>query len=373
MLLLAPTQPTSNKRSSHHTPVRKDHVASRPTKRKTQYTIRPVSMQKMLGLTHKKLELLKFYVLHASPLLVHASGKKDAPWMKSSIQLAKKSPALTAACLTFSQMMLYNLQNEYRYMLKGNVPHSKRLELPKCHKVVGYVPLSDKQEENLLIMFTDALAKLKLELINLDTTHNYNCVLIACVMVSMCSKALFIIPLLSFDNSGADIFGILRIIHDIQTLYLGQGKSDTIAAAPLPSKHYLPRDDLLWNIPNLVPNSDPKLKTCLVREIHTMTELYSMDLDGRSSAHLTAWSVYWHPDFLAYIRQNNPYALLLVCFYCAYVHRYHGLCWWKDRLQYDLQDILDQLPQELHQYVWWPMLEVSSFEYDHSVELGLAV
>ncbi|KAG5370308.1 hypothetical protein CJU90_1664 [Yarrowia sp. C11] len=328
----------------------------------------------MLGLTHKKLELLKFYVQHASPMLAHASGKKDAPWMKSSVQLAKKSPALTAACLTFSQMILYNLQNEHRYMLCGNIPHSKRLGLPKREKIVGYVPLTDKQEESLLVMFTEALAKLKDELEALETSKNYNCVLIACVMVSMCSKALVMVPLLSFEHGefGADIFGILRIIHDIQTLFLGHGVPGG-KAAPLPSKHYLPRDDLLWGIPALVPQNDDKLITCLSREIHTMTALYSMDVDGTSSAHLTAWSVYWHPDFLAYVRQNNPYALLVVCFYCAYIHRYHGLCWWKDRLQYDLQDVVDQLPQELKKYAWWPILEVQKFDYDHSAAVGLAV
>lgn len=371
MMMLAPQKHAPKKRTLYQTLNKREHVASTPTKKKTQYTIRPVSMQKILGLTHKKLELLKFYVSHASPLLVHVSGKKNAPWMKSSVHLAKKSPALTAACLTFSQMMLYNLRNEYRYMLKGNVAHSKRLGVPKSQKIVGYVPLTNKQEETLLIMFTDALAKLKHELINLDTTRNYNCVLIACVMVSMCSKALVMIPLLSFDDNEADIFGILRIIHDVLTLYMGQEVSNN-AAAPLPSKHYLPRDDLLWKIPDLV-RYDTKLKMCIAREIRTMTELYSMDVDGLSSAHLTAWSIYWHPDFLTYVRGKNPYALLLICFYCAYVHRYHGLCWWKDRLQYDLQEIVDRLPKELKQKAWWPMQEVSNFEYDHSFEMGLAV
>lgn len=377
MLMLAPQKGIVNapkKRSLYQTLNKKEHVASTPTKRKTQYTIRPVSMQKILGLTHKKLELLKFYVSNASPMLVHVSGKKNASWMKSSVQLVKKSPALTAACLTFSQMMLYNLRNEYRYMLQGNVTHSKRLGVPKSQKIVGYVPLSNRQEETLLVMFTEALAKLRHELLTLDTTHNYNCVLIACVMVSMCAKALVMIPLLSFDNGdnhGADIFGILRITRDVLTLYMGQEVSNG-AAAPLPSKHYLPRDDLLWQIPDLV-RYDTKLKTSLAREIHTMTELYSMDLEGQSSAHLTAWSIYWHPDFLAYVRAKNPYALLLICFYCAYVHRYHGLWWWKDRLQYDLQEIVDQLPRGLKEKAWWPMWEVLNFNYDHAVEMGVAL
>ncbi|KAG5354897.1 hypothetical protein CJU89_6702 [Yarrowia sp. B02] len=324
----------------------------------------------MLGLTSRKLELLKFYVTEASPYLVHASGHKDAPWMKSAIQLAKRSPALTASCLTFAQMMLYNMRNDYRYLLRGNIAHAKRLGRPPADEIVGYVPLSEKQDEKLLVMFTESLAKLKIELINLPQTKNYNCVLIACVMVSMCSKAIPTIPLLSFDSQ-ADMFGILRIINDIQTLYLGQKVGHDDGGAPLPRKHYLPRDDLLWAIPNLT--KDEKLKQCLLREINTLTELYCMDVEGTSSAHLTAWSVYWHPDFMNYVRSKNPYALLVVCFYCAYIHRYHGLCWWGDRLQFDLQDIVDELPEELKQYAAWPMEEVLKFDYDMADEMGLSV
>lgn len=326
-------------------------------------------MSKILGVTHKKLELLKFYVSHASPALVHATGQKDAPWMKSAIQLAKKSPALTAACLTFSQMMLYHLRNEHRYLLEGDVAHPKRLGKPTT-RVIGYVPFTNKQEGKLLVMFTEALSKLKTELVELDTTKNHNGVLVACVMVSMCSKALKCIPLLSFEGQG-DIFGILRIINDIQTLYLGIDTTHN-GGAVNPSRHYLPRDDLLWNIPNLVKN-DNKLQICLRREIHQLTELYSMDVEGNSSAHLTAWSVYWNPEFSSYVREKNPYALLLICFYCAYVHRYHGLYWWGDRLQFDLYDVIDQLPRKLKKYTWWPLQQVHEFDYDHASEIGLVV
>lgn len=335
--------------------------------------IRATSMAKIMNLTQHDLELLHFYIEHSGPILVQVTGEKDSPWMGAAPQLSMSSPALARACQVFAEAHKFHNQNPYRYLLQGEKPRLKSKGKPEnMREVIGYVPMSLQQLEKLVVGFTDALRALRVEIEHLDETSNYDSVLIATVIVALCAVGTStFVPLINFEGEG-DFFSILRIINDIQGNYnsnMGRVPIELLThQVPLPGRLRLPHEDDLREIVNLIPGNDAearRVRSIIQREIHTLVELYNLDVEGKSVAHVVAWCVYWQPEFAELKKEQNVYAMLVICFWCAYVHRYHALFWWGDRLQEDLYSIVDHLPQELIRYVEWPLRAVNNFEYDH--------
>lgn len=334
--------------------------------------IRATSMAKIMNLTQHDLEMLHFYVEHSGPILVEVTGEKDSNWMGAAPQMSMRSSALAQACQVFAEAHKFYYKNPYRYLLQGEKPHPKSKGKPNMGDVIGYVPMALPQLERLIVGFTEALRALRLEIENLDETSNYDSVFTATVIISICAiGASSFVPLINFDGHG-DLFSILRILNDIQANYNSNMGGVPIGVlhhqVPLPGRLRLPHEDELRDIVNLVPGNDAegrRVRSILHREIHTLIEMYNLDVEGKSVAHIVGWCVYWQPEFAELKEEENVYALLVICFWCAYVHRYHALFWWGDRLQEDLYSIVDRLPRELIRYVEWPLRAVTNFEYDH--------
>ncbi|AOW04725.1 hypothetical protein B0I75DRAFT_136991 [Yarrowia lipolytica] len=337
--------------------------------------IRPTSMAKIMNLTLHNLELLHFFVENTGPMLVQVTGERDSRWMGAAPQLSMSSRALSQACQVFAEAHKFHKQNPYRYLLEGETPYPKSKGKPKdMGRVIGYVPVSDKHLEQQMLGFTKCLKTLRMEIEKLDETANFDRVLTAAVIVSLCAMgSTSFVPLVNFEGKG-DLFSVLRIINDIQSIYnyrLNERDISMVALThrvPLPNRLQLPHEDELRSIVGLVNGvgaEERRVRGILEREIHTLVELYNMDIESKSVAHMVAWCVYWQPGFSELKEKRNHYALLVICFWCAYVHRYHALFWWGDRLQEDLYNIVDRLPQHLIQYVEWPLRAVMNFEYDH--------
>ena len=97
---------------------------------------------------------------------------------------------------------------------------------------------------------------------------------------------------------------------------------------------------------------------------HTLIEFYNMDIKGGSITHMTSWPIFWPYAFRDLQQAKNPYALMMLCYWCAYVHSFHGFSWWRDRAVEDLYTVLDELPVEYHYLVQWPIDVVQTFDLD---------
>ncbi|KAG5355829.1 hypothetical protein CJU89_5542 [Yarrowia sp. B02] len=334
--------------------------------------IRATSMAKIMNLSQDELQHLHFYIENTNPILLLATGSKDSLWMGAAPAMSMSSPALAKACQLFAEAHMYINQNPCRYLLEGEKPLPKAKGKPNMSKVIGYVPLNDDQVEKLIVGFTDALKTLRREIETLDETSNFDGVLIAAVIVSLCAMlAQRSIPLVNFNGTG-DLFSVFRMINDIQAIYdLNLGRvsiENWVYQVPVPNRHRLPHEEDLLKIVDLVEGvgEEPRrVRGILNAAILTLEELYNLDMEGKCVTHLAAWSVWWQTGFLELKNAHNPYALLIICFWCAYVHNYHALFWWGDRIQEDLYCIVDQLPPHLIRYVEWPLSVVTNFEHDH--------
>lgn len=333
--------------------------------------LRPTSMARIMGLSLNELQLLRFYNEKSHPMLKLATGVNDQVWMGSVPGLASSSRALTKACMVFADMHLSHERNPYRYILQGNRPLLKTKGRPDNMKeVIGYSTLPEIVQERLLINFTEALTLLKAEIMELDTSAPDTTVMLTAVIVYLSAVSLHAyIPLVNFEKGGGDLFGVIRLIADMRALFLG---NDAIRQSPYPvplvGRRYLPHENELWAITKLVKGMGAKeryVRNALTREIYSLIELYNLDQTNNCGAHLPAWSIYWHPSFSELKNDLNPYALLLICFFCGYLHQYHALFWWGSRLQDDLHQIVDHLPEELLRYVQWPLSEVKNYEHNH--------
>lgn len=337
------------------------------------HKIRATSMAKIMNISNDNHELLHFYLEHTSPILVLVTGEKDSSWMGAVPQRSRTSPALAQACQVFAKGHQFHNKNPYRYLLKGERPYLKARGKPRdMSDVIGYVPMLDEELAQVMVGFNEALTKLRGEIETLDETGNYESVLTAAVIVAICAMgAGRFIPLVNFEGSG-DLFSILGMVKTIEEVHFGRQRRAPMDIwkfqVPVPGRLSLPHEEGLWDIVSLVGGvtaEERRVRNILQREIHTLTELYNLDLETSCVTHMTAWSTFWQPEFGDLKDELNPYALLIICYWCAYVHSYHSLFWWGDRLQEDLYCIVDNLPEELLSYVEWPLLAVTNFEHDY--------
>lgn len=319
------------------------------------------SMALLLGLDFTQLELLRFYYLESVPVLCEASGKDVSQWLKNTPGLISQSPALKQACLVFASVHLRHVRKSTDYISTNSTVHKPKPNM-----------LSDRAMTQLLSEFILLLIQHKKELLNLSPP-TYPGVLTTSVIIYIIAISMGpLMPLVNFDG-GADLFQVTRnmmaisadpilgIVQPVQAPFFPPSDAGRIL---------LPREEDLWGIVKLVDQSTAysefdkrTLKFTLSCEIYSLLHLFHLDTKLHSVGHTGAWCSYWRDGFLQLRRELNPYALLLISYYCAYTHLFHQMFWWADRTVDTVYEIVDYLPEELKKYAEWPLQMVRRFDY----------
>lgn len=327
-------------------------------------------MALLLGLNYNQLELLRFYYLESVPVLCEASGRDVSQWLKNAPGLISQSQALKQACLVFASVHLSHVRKKSDYIVENNVQQTKD-DTPNMLSVKGYVPLSDWQMSHLLREFILLLKQHKKELQELSSP-TYPSALATSVIIYIIAISLGpLMPLVNFDG-GADLFQVTRnmmaITTDPQLGFVQPLQAPFFPPSDV-RRVLLPREEDLWGIVKLVDSSTAsdydkrKLKFTLSCEIYSLLHLFHLDTKAHAVGHTGAWCNYWRSGFVKLRRDLNPYALLLISYYCAYTHLFHQLFWWADRTVDTVYEIVEYLPAEFKRYAEWPLQMVRRFDY----------
>ncbi|KAG5360560.1 hypothetical protein CJU89_3637 [Yarrowia sp. B02] len=328
-------------------------------------SIAPVSMALLLGLSLHQLELLRFYHLESVPVLCEASGKDVSRWLRN-VGLVSQSQALKQACLVFASVHLDHVRSASSR--SEHVSSSRQqLSLPDIPR---NVQLPDTSLAKLLTEFIVLLQQHRRELQNLSLTTYPSALATSVIIYTIAVSLGPLIPLVNFEG-GADLFQVTRNVMAISTDPL-LGFSQPLQAPFFPPKGrrvLLPREEDLWGIVKLVDKSDHSdydkrhLKFTLTGEIYSLLHLFHLDTQFNSVGHTGAWCNYWRSGFVKLRYELNPYALLLISYYCAYAHLFHQLFWLADRTTDTVFEIVEYLPEEFKKYAEWPLQMVRRFDY----------
>lgn len=321
----------------------------------------PTRLAPLLGLDLSQLEQLRFFYLESVPVLCEASGKDVSRWLKNAPGLINQSPALKQACLVFASVHLGHLRTSQYAPDSGNNLLS-----------MGHIRLSDEAMATLLSQFIELLRQHKKELLNLSTP-SYQSALATSVILYILAMSLGpLMPLVNFEG-GADLFQVTRNMMDITTeptLGIVRPLQAPFFPPTDPTRVLLPREEDLWGIVQLVDRSTScseldkrTLKFTLSCEIYSLLHLFHLDTKLHAVGHTGAWCNYWGSEFVKLRRELNPYALLLIAYYCAYTHLFHQLFWWADRTVDTVYEIVDYLPTEFKKYAEWPLQMVRRYDY----------
>lgn len=335
-------------------------------------SITPTSMALLLGLDLSQLELLRFYYLESVPVLCEASGKDVSRWLKNVPGLISQSPALKQACLVFASVHLNHLRGGTDDFHAGDHVHTGHHVIPTRASEKGYIRLSDETMANLLSQFIQLLKLHKKELLNLSIPTCQSALATSVIIYIIAMSLGPLMPLVNFEG-GADLFQVTRNMMDITsdpTLGIVRPLQAPFYAPTDTRRVLLPREEDLWGIVQLVDQSTDcseidkrNLKFTLSCEIYSLLHLFHLDTKLHAVGHTGAWCNYWRSGFVQLRRDLNPYALLLISYYCAYTHLFHQLFWWADRTVDTVYEIVDYLPQEFKKYAEWPLQMVRRFDY----------
>ncbi|CAG79172.1 hypothetical protein B0I72DRAFT_141318 [Yarrowia lipolytica] len=342
---------------------------------------RPTPMASLLNLNLNEYELIRFYNNESTPLLVAATGKnEDAQglWMANVTKLASSNNALKEICMAFATMHMGHNRKKSIYILKDGREHPKTAgPLTDLTRVAGYTRLEEEVLEQMFIRLTNAVKAHQLQIVNM-TLESYESVLLSSVLIYLHAMSMGpFVPLFSFDG-GVDLFSLGRTIHDLTFIYSDKIEPSnpfnySFGEDSENDREKLPREEDMWAIIDFVDTDvelsvaeKRRIKRSLTAELNNLIMLFHMDREALSVSHISAWCTFWTPSFFRLLREeHNTYALLFVCYWCGYAHMWHILFWWGDRIQEDLLNLKDHLPERVHHFLEWPLQSCTRFDINY--------
>lgn len=333
--------------------------------------IRALGLTNALNISRYETELMWYFCHHPNRQIVAANPKTDA-WIGSGPQKAGQAESLKQICLFMAQMELTHRGARCKYMVNDKEYPKSRGQPPK-NLITGYAPLDEARQEQFLRQFIDMLQWYRHDFVD-GGPVKYPILMVTSFLLLI--SCLYMGPLVPLINSegGGDIFGMLVAFKQRLHIYSGPAESGKSSYAVLfdENRHYLPREEDMWDIVNMVEEDERyslqerrELKVTLTKEVCAMIELFNMDVEAHSITHLTSWALYWNKRFVHLKEEQHPYAIMLMAYWCAYSHQFHEYQWWRDRSYFDLYDLIEYLPEEYIKHVKWPLAVVENYEYNH--------
>lgn len=354
--------------------------------------IRPTSMANLLGINLSELELVQFFNEHSLKNILKANDKRDIVWISTAPQKMHSSAVIRKTCMFLASVDLSRRRVEARAEVERNERgrsmdqytwDEERSRDTSCDTMMGsssdesddvtktvltlsiYTPIEEEVQEKLLEEFTTMLTMFRMDL-EQHVTDDYLTMLLSATLLYVSALSLGpLVPILQLLSLARGI----KLTHEV---FSGDFTSTNICRpAPAVERKLLPREEDLWNLISIAGKSDmPDDEKALVvdslaQEINTMAEFYNMDLAGGCITHMSSWCVYTKPAFNLLLHECNPYALVFMAYYCAYVHLFHEFSWWRDRAVNDLWSIIDLLPDEFLHLVEWPIAACERWDCNH--------
>ncbi|KAG5357769.1 hypothetical protein CJU89_4239 [Yarrowia sp. B02] len=332
---------------------------------RTRPRLRRTSMARLIGVDLSDLELLNFFYHHTIVDILSVNDARDRVWIQQAPSKVNSDATIKQACLLLAAMDLSQRRAPAKYLV-DNEPHPTYKPVER-KEIQGYVPPGDMFMARQLVQFTKLLVEFegRLRAIRPGDMSQYGDMMLAGTLVYIAGLAMGpLIPLLNFTPGQGDLLGLSRSIRTIHECLTGQMLTEE---SPYPvvdwrDRKVLPRERDLWATVEMAETHEERLT--LYRALYTLIEFYNMDVRGGCITHMTSWPIYWMYSFRELQQARNPHALIMVAYWCAYVHCFHGYSWWRDRAVEDLYSIVDELPQEYHYLVQWPLDVVQSFDVD---------
>lgn len=330
--------------------------------------LRRTSMARLIGVDLTDLELLNFFYHHSIVDILSANDARDKIWIQTTPSRVGCNPTIKKACLLLAAMDLAQRRAPAKYLVDDEPhPTSKPLESKKL--ITGYVAPSEEFQARSLVMFTALLKGFhkNLENMQLGDMSNYGDMMLSGTLLYITALAMGpLVPLISYIPGQGDLIGLsrsIRAVHETITgLSLTNEGESPYPILDIPERQYLPRERDLWETIEMAETREERL--IMHKALHTLIKFYNMDIKGGCITHMTSWPIYWPYSFRELQQERNPFALIMLCYWCAYVHSFHGFSWWRDRAVEDLYTIVDELPLEYHYLVEWPLQVVQSFDMD---------
>ncbi|KAG5355406.1 hypothetical protein CJU90_4455 [Yarrowia sp. C11] len=337
------------------------HRARKPRLRRT-------SMARLIGVDLTDLELLSFFYHHSIVDILSANDERDKVWIQNTPSRVGCNPTIKKACLLLAAMDLAQRRAPAKYLI-NNEPHPKYKPLETKKDIQGYVPPTDKFQARAMVQFTKLLKGFQksLKKMKLGDMEAYGDMMLSGTLVYITALAMGpLVPLINYIPGQGDMVGLSRSIRSVHETITGQSLThEDESPYPIldnPERQYLPRERDLWETIEMAETREERL--IMHKALHTLVEFYNMDIKGGCITHMTSWPIYWPHAFRDLQQAKNPYALIMLCYWCAYVHSFHGYSWWRDRAVEDLYTVVDELPLEYHYLVSWPLQVVQSFDVD---------
>ena len=328
-------------------------------------------MAKIIGVDMTDLELLNFFYHFSMADILSSNQPQDYIWLKTTPSKISSHSTIRKACLLVAGMDLAQRRAQAKYLV-NNEPYPSEEPVKDKQSITGYVQPTEKFQEFQMKQFTALLQSFHKNMTDLksgDTTL-YGDMILCGVFVYLAALSMGpLVPIITYVSGQGDLLGLSRSIRSIHEIISGASltnETDTRPYPPVPDepekRQLLPQEEDLWNIVDLAETPDQHM--ALHKALHALIQFYNMDVDGGSISHMTAWPIFWPYSFQDLQRQRNPLALVIICYWCAYVHSFHSFPWWRDRAVEDLYTIIDELPPEYHDLVEWPLSVVQSFDLD---------
>lgn len=326
--------------------------------------LRRTPMARLLGVGLTDLELLNFFYHHSMVDILSANDPRDKVWIETAPSRLH-NPTIKQSCLFLAGMDLAQRRAPSKYLVNDE-PQPTYLPLEN-RLISGYVQPSDKFLTHSMRQFSKLLKTFHRQLNEMKEgdLDAYADMILAGTLVYIAALAMGpLVPLLNYTTGQGDLVSLSRSIRYIHEIMTGLNMSSE-GESPFPildvnERHFLAREQDLWDVIDMPESREEH--SVLYKALHTLIELYNMDVNGGCITHMTSWPIYWTRSFHELQQQHNPYALVLICYWCAYVHTFHGFSWWRDRAVEDLYCVVDELPRDFHHLVSWPLSVVQTFD-----------
>lgn len=332
--------------------------------------LRQTSMARLIGVDLSNLELLNFFYHHSLADILSANHERDKVWIEVAPSRVGCNATIKKACLLMAGMDLAQRRAPAKYLV-DHKPHPTYKPLENKRLITGYVPPTEKFQARQIKHFSVLLRSFQKDLRDLKAgdVSQYGDMILCGTLVFLTALAMGpLVPLINYTPGQGDLVGLSRSIRSVHEIITGQSMTNE-CESPYPildnsDRQYLPRERDLWEIIEMAESREDRM--VMHKTLHSLIEFYNMDIQGGCITHMTSWPIYWPYSFRDLQQARNPYALMMMCYWCAYVHSFHGFAWWRDRAVEDLYTILDELPVEYHYLVQWPIDVVNTFDLDQN-------